>query len=192
MADMSSLNWFDFAIILLLAASVISGLKAGLSRVVIHLLATVIGLLAAFWCYGIVAEKLLTLVNVNRLQADLLGFLIIFLGVLLVGSLLAALLGRIFRWFGLSWFDHLLGGVAGVVRGVLVITVMVDALIAFTPRPPPAYLDHSRLLPYTNEIAGWLIEAAPRGLKDAFKDQLGNIEQYWTPRDQKDRGQEEI
>lgn len=189
---MSSLNWFDFVLLIFLAVSVLAGLRAGFTRVVVHLIATIVGLLASFWFYRLVAVKLVGPLNGNIGLANLLGFLLIFVGVLVLGSVFAALLARIFRWFGLSWVDHLLGGAAGVIRGVLVITVLVDALVAFTPRPPPAYLDHSRLLPYTNEIAGWLMDVAPRGLKDSFDEQLGNIEQYWAPRERKESRSEEI
>lgn len=189
---MASLNWFDFALLLLLAASVITGLRAGLTRVVIHLAATVVGLLAGFWCYRLVAVKILPYVSENHALADFFGFLLIFLGVMLAGALIGALLARIFQWIGLSWFDHLLGGLAGALRGLLLAAVIVDAAIAFTPRPAPAYLDHSRLLPYANEIAGFLIEAAPRGLKDSFEEQLGNIERNWSPIQRKDSRAEEI
>lgn len=189
---MTSLNWFDFALLLLLAASVITGFRAGLSRVVVHLIATLTGLLAAFWCYRIPATELLPYLNQNRLLADFFGFLIVFLAVMLLGALIAAVLARIFQWIGLSWFDHFLGGFAGAVRGILLVSAASLAVIAFTPTPAPAYLDQSRLLPYANAIAGFLIEAAPRGLKDSFEEQLGNIESHWTPLRRKVSRPEEI
>jgi membrane protein required for colicin V production len=178
---MAGFNWFDLVLLLVLIGSVAAGLKAGFTRVVIHLFATVVGLLAGFWCYRLVGEKLLPSLNNNVRVANLLGFLIIFVGVMLIGSLISALLSRIFRWFGLSWFNHLLGGFAGVLRGAIIITVLVDMLVAFTPPPPPAYLDNSRILPYTNEFAGWLIDMAPRELKDAFDRQMNHIRELWTP-----------
>lgn len=177
---MYGFNWFDLALLLILLGSVAAGLKAGFTRVVIHLFATVAGLLAAFWCYRLVGEKLLPYLNENARVANLFGFLIIFIGVMLIGSAISLLLSRIFRWIGLSWFDHLMGGLAGVLRGAIVITVLVDILVAFTPPPPPAYLDHSRILPYTNQFAGWLIDIAPRELKDSFNEQMHHIRRFWT------------
>ena len=52
------MNWFDGILLLIIFASFLSGLRTGLARVVLHLMATVVGLIAGFWCYGLVAEKL--------------------------------------------------------------------------------------------------------------------------------------
>lgn len=173
-------NWFDLLLVVILIASIAAGLKAGFTRVVIHLVATIVGLLAAFWCYRLVAVQILPHVGDNVHLADTLGFAIIFIGVMLIGSLLSALLSRLFRWFGLSWFNHLLGGFAGVLRGAILITVLVDVLVAFTPPPPPAYLNQSRILPYTDEFAGWLFDVAPYDLKKSFDDQMNQIKQFWV------------
>jgi membrane protein required for colicin V production len=93
--------------------------------------------------------------------------------------LLAASLARLFKWVGLSWFDHLLGGAVGLARGALVVAALVAALVAFTPQPTPAFLNESRVLPYAQHIAYMVIAAAPRDVKDAFEKQLDDIKQYW-------------
>jgi uncharacterized membrane protein required for colicin V production len=82
---------------------------------------------------------------------------------------------------GLSWFNHLLGGVAGAIRGVLLIAMVADALIAFAPSPAPDFLNQSRLLPYATPLAGWLAVVAPRQVKDAFDAQMQSIERAWKP-----------
>src|SRR5919202_858885 len=115
------LNWLDISLVLVILWSAFSGLRAGLARVVIGLVATVVGLVAGFWCYRLVAAKLLPWVKTETL-AKIFGFLLILAGALILGSVLASLLSRIFKWIGLSWFNHLLGGVAGVLRGALIIS----------------------------------------------------------------------
>jgi membrane protein required for colicin V production len=112
-------------------------------------------------------------------MADVLGFLVIFLGVILCGSLIAALLSRLFRWIGLSWFNHLLGGIAGFFRGALIIAALLDILVAYSPSPTPEFLENSRLLPYAGEVSWWLADLAPRELKDAFTEQMENLKQLW-------------
>ncbi len=122
--------------------------------------------------------------------AEILGFLIIFAGVLLLGSLISALLSRFFNWVGLSWFNHFLGAVAGVARGALVIAALVDVLVAFSPSPIPSFLDNSKVLPYTLQISSWLAGLAPRELRDAFTEQMENLKQLWAP--PKDHHSQEI
>ena len=178
---MNHLNWFDAVLILILLSSAVTGLRAGLARVIIGIVASLVGLLAGFWCYGIVAAKLMPWIHTPTV-ANILGFLVIFVGVLIVGSLISALVSKLFRRIGLSWFNHLLGGVAGALRGILIIAALVDIVVAFSPSPPPSFLDGSRLLPYATQISSWLADAAPRELKDAFDEQMRTIKRFWTPR----------
>ncbi|HEX4769336.1 MAG TPA: CvpA family protein [Bryobacteraceae bacterium] len=178
---MPAFNWFDVALCFILLGSVLGGLRAGFARVAVGLVATIVGIIAGFWFYGLVGAKLLPHLNGNVQLANLLGFFTIFVGVMIAGAILAALLSQLFRWIGLSWFDHALGGVAGIVRGVLVVTVLVDVLVAFTPPPPPGFLNDSRVLPYTNQFSGWLIDIAPWQLKQSFERQMHTIEQFSAP-----------
>jgi membrane protein required for colicin V production len=178
-------DWFDLILALILVLSAVAGLRSGFARVVIGLIATVAGLLAGFWCYRLVAAKLLPYVSTAAV-ANVLGFLIIFLAFVIAGAVLASLLGRFFRWIGLSWADHLMGGVAGLVRGALLVAGLSAILIAFVPSPPPAFVRDSRILPYATEAAAALAETAPHELKDAFNHQWTNLKQFWA-RHEKDR-----
>jgi membrane protein required for colicin V production len=173
------MNWFDLVLLVIVCTSAAAGLRTGFARVVIGLAATIAGLLAGFWCYRIVGAKLTPFVSTPAL-ADLLGFLIIFFGVMLVGALFATLLSKLFRWVGLSWFDHFLGGVAGLLRGVLMVAALSAVVVAFVPSPTPAFLTQSRVLPYATELAAALAQAAPKDLKDSFLQQWENLKQFWA------------
>lgn len=172
-----NLNWFDVVLLLILLASALSGLRSGLARVLIRLISTVVGVVAGFWCYRMVAAQLMPIIR-TEVVANILGFCAVFCGVLIVGAVIAALLSRLFQWIGLSWFNHLLGGIAGVIRGALVIAVLVDILVAFSPSPTPQFISNSSLLPYTTEISAWLVELAPRELKDTFIQQMENLRRF--------------
>ena len=171
-------NWFDIVLAFILVVSATTGLRAGFARVVVGIMATIFGLLAGFWCYRLVADKLSPWVKTPAL-ADLIGFLVIFMGILILGSLISALLSKLFRWVGLSWFNHLLGGLAGFCRGVLVVAALADVLIAFAPSPTPAFIQESRMLPYATEMSLWLANLAPRELKDSFDQQMDNLRRFW-------------
>ncbi len=172
-------NWFDVFLALIILLSAAAGLRSGFARVVIGLVATVAGLLLGFWFYRLVGAKLAPFLSTPAL-ADVCGFLIIFFGVLLVGALLAALLARLFRWVGLSWFDHFLGGIAGLVRGILLVAGLAAVLVAFLPSPASGFIRDSRMLPYATEISAGLAQAAPRDLKDSFWQQWQNLKQLWA------------
>jgi uncharacterized membrane protein required for colicin V production len=182
-----SFNWFDFVLALMVVLSSIAGLKSGFARVVVGLCATIAGLLLGFWCYRIVGAKVEPFVRTTAL-ADTLGFLIIFFGILIAGALVSALMANLFKWIGLSWFDHFLGLVAGFLRGILVVAAVAAILVAFVPSPVPAFITNSRMMPYAAHIAAALAEAAPRDLKDSFFQEWQNLKRFWNG--QKDKEQQ--
>jgi membrane protein required for colicin V production len=179
METLTSFNWLDMALALIVVVSAVAGLRAGFTRVVIGLVAGIVGLIAGFWCYRLVGEQLRPWVTSIQV-ANFIGFFLIFVGVALLGSLIAALLSRVLKWVGLSWFNYLLGGVAGFARGALFVAVLADVLVAFAPSPLPAYLRTSRVLPYANGVASVLAEFAPQQLKDSFSRQMDNLKQIWA------------
>jgi membrane protein required for colicin V production len=184
-----NLNWFDIVLILIMLWSALIGFRAGFARVVVGFIAAVCGLIAGFWFYRLAATKLMPWVKTVT-AADILGFLIIFVGVLILGSCISALLSRLFNWIGLSWFNHFLGGIAGILRGAVVIAALADILIAFSPSPTPSFLVNSRVLPYTIQLSSWVISVAPRELRDAFTEQMDNLKQFWAP--QKEHHTQEV
>ncbi len=179
METLMSFNWLDIILGLIIISSAVAGLRAGFTRVVIGLAATIVGLVAGFWFYKMVGYQLHPWIK-STTAADAVGFFLIFFGVALLGSLIAALLSRLLRWVGLSWFNYLLGGLAGFVRGALIVAVLANVLVAFAPTPVPDYLKNSRVLPYANGVASVLAEIAPRELKDSFSHQVDNLKQFWA------------
>jgi len=177
MQALPSWNWFDIALALVIIVSAAAGLRSGLARVVVGLVSIVVGFMLGFWCYRLVAVKLLPIIH-DVSVANTLGFLAIFLGVVLAGALIATLLSSIFKWVGLSWFNSLLGGAAGFIRGALVVAIMANVLVAFAPSPTPAFLQQSAVLPYANQVASVLAQLAPQELKDSFEQQMQNLKQY--------------
>jgi membrane protein required for colicin V production len=173
-----AVNWFDISLLVLVLLSVISGLRAGFARVTIGLCSAITGLLLALWCYRMPAAWIRPYVSSDTI-ANVIGFVAIVVGVSIVGAMLAAILAKLFKWIGLSWFDHLLGGAMGLVRGALVVSALVAALIAFAPSPTPQFLNESRVVPYAQHVAYVVIAAAPHDVKDAFEKQMENLKRVW-------------
>jgi membrane protein required for colicin V production len=175
---MVTFTWVDVALMLIILWSVAVGVRAGLARVLVGFCATIAAFLVGFWFYPMVAAKLAPWIA-NKTLANFFGFIILFIGVLLVGSLVSALLSKLFEWVGLSWFNRVLGGAAGFIRGILIVAVMVDVLVAFAPSPTPQMLQRSVVVPYVSSVAAWLIDMAPYSLKAAFDQEMENLKQYW-------------
>ena len=118
------LNAADFAILVVVGLSCIFGVWRGLIREVLSL-ATWIGAIVVVWLYN---ERLATLMPAF-IELPLLryftAFLVLFLGVMIIGNLLAKLLSNMLDLAGLTVMDRILGGGFGIVRGALIVCVVL-------------------------------------------------------------------
>jgi membrane protein required for colicin V production len=172
-------NWIDLFLLFVIGLSVVGGLMGGFARVGVGFIAAILGIFIAFWCYGIAGAYVLDYVN-SRAIANLIGFFVIFFGIVIVGAIVGSILARFFKWVGLSWFDRLLGGAFGAVRGIVVAVALVTVLLAFAPTPPPKSIVDSKLLPYMLGVSNVVAAMTPREIKDAFRDAKENAEKAWA------------
>ncbi len=129
------LSILDWGIIFVVVISILVAAAQGFFYELFALAGAVIGYLVAAWEYPRVAEWYMRYMN-SAWAADIAGFLTVFL----VFTLLGSVVGRIARWavhgVGLRWFDRVLGGLFGGIRGIAVCTVIVMALASFSPTSP--------------------------------------------------------
>src|SRR5260370_30015980 len=130
------MNWIDILVLLVIGLSVLSGFMAGFARVGVGFIATLLGIFFGFWCYGMVAAYVLDYVS-SKAMANLIGFFAIFIGIVLIGAVVGRVLAKFFKWAGLSWFDRILGGSFGLVRGIVMAAGLITVLLAFSPTAPP-------------------------------------------------------
>jgi membrane protein required for colicin V production len=174
------MNWLDILLLLILALSVGTSFRKGLTRELVGLASVILGLLLSAWFYGTVAAYLAPYLA-SRAAANLAGFLIVFAAVVMLGAILRALLGKFLRVTGLSFFDHLLGAAFGALRGVLIGVALIMAILAFSPgNKPPQSVENSRLAPYMASTARVFVAMAPRELKDGFHKAYAQAQQAWN------------
>jgi membrane protein required for colicin V production len=159
---MSGADW------IILGAVFISALLAasqGFFYEVISLGGTVAGYLIASWQYHRVADWISPHVT-SRWIADITGFLVIFLAVMILAGIIAKLARWALREAGLSWFDRTLGALFGVVRGALIVAVILMGMTAFEPNS--RLLAGSELAPYFLVFGRAAIWLAPSELRARF------------------------
>jgi membrane protein required for colicin V production len=175
-------NWLDVVLVCLLAASAASGFSKGLVRQVFGLVAALAGLLVGAWFYRMPAETVRPYVG-SQAVANLCGFLLIFVGCIVLGWLVSLLIGMLVKAVGLSWLNRLGGAAFGVARGVVIGVALITAMVAFAPgrdaKDPPQAVVHSRFAPYVLDTAHALTMAAPRELHDEFARRYDEIRRVW-------------
>jgi len=173
------LNWIDILLAIVIAVSALTAFAAGFARAGVGFAAMIVGLFAGFWFYGVAGSYVLDYVS-SRAIANLIGFFVIFFGVLIIGAILGMILAKFFKWVGLSWLDRLLGGACGLVRGFVIAAGMATVLLAFAPSPPPRSVVDSRLLPYVINVSGVFAALTPHEIKDAFYATKDKVRNEWA------------
>jgi membrane protein required for colicin V production len=172
------MNWLDAVFAVILIGSVASGIHRGFARIGVGLAASVVGLLFGAWFYDSAGEFVRPYVATRGI-ANFIGFFLVFLGIMIVGALLGHLLTKVFKWIGLSWFNRLMGGAIGLVRGVLISIVVLMAVMAFAPGSPPPAVVNSRLAPYLIESASLVSNITPSEMKQEFQESYQKVKKAW-------------
>jgi membrane protein required for colicin V production len=161
-------NWIDITLAVLMIVSIVSGLRLGFARTAIGLLASILALVFGLHYYRAVAVSLRPYIS-QSLTADLLGFLIVFGGITMLGEVVGGMLGRFVRSMDLVWLDRALGGAFGFVRGILFGAITIWLLMALMPVPPKLLLSESRLAPSVMDAARRVADASPDEVKRTFR-----------------------
>ena len=173
------MNWIDLLLLVVIACSVLAGFAAGFARVGVGFAAMIVGLFCGFWFYGVMGAYFFDYVS-SRAISNLIGFFVIFAGVLILGAIVGRILAKFFKWVRLSWLDRLLGGAFGLVRGFVIAAGMVTVLLAFAPSPPPRSVVDSKLMPYVINVSELFAALTPHEIKDAFYATKERVKSAWS------------
>lgn len=111
---------FDWIVVLVLAASVILGLLRGLVAEIFSLGSWVVAFLAAKFGAAAVASLLPMDVDSEGMR-NIVGFVVVFLGVMIIVMLLGRLIKGAVGAVGLGGADKAVGGAFGLLRGMLIL-----------------------------------------------------------------------
>ena len=172
------MNAFDILVAVILSYSLIRGLFRGLVRELASIVGVLGGFFAAYSFYGAVAGYLSGLVS-NPAYRNILAFMVIFCVVVILVNLLAVVIKYVLRIVFLGWLDRL-GGVAfGVVKGVLIVSVIFLVLTAFLPKGTPLIRD-SMSAPYISMVSEKLAALVSNDIKSEFSAKLDALKKAWN------------
>jgi membrane protein required for colicin V production len=173
------MNLFDWFLVAILAYSTIMAFVRGIILELFSIGGLIVGILIASWNYNHVAEILERLITTPA-TAQIIAFLLIVIGVMVLSTLLGKTLNRTAHAIGLGFFDRLLGAVFGLARGCLFGVAILMAIAAF--RPHSAWVENSRLTPYFLAGVHAVSFVVPYGLQQQIMNgamQLKHIAPDW-------------
>lgn len=146
---------FDYVMLAIIAISTLMSLTKGLIKEAMSLVTWV----AAFFGARMLAPKaepLLTGVIAEPMYLKIAALALVFIAILILGSVVRWALGALVQATGLTWTDRLLGMVFGAARGGLLVTILV-ALVNLSPFRGDAWFADSQIVPKFIELAEWSV-----------------------------------
>ncbi len=173
------MNLFDCLLIAILAYSTIVAFMRGIILELFSLGGLIAGILIASWNYDRFAVYLEHFITTPA-TAEILSFLVLVIGVMVLSALLGKALNRTAHAIGLGFLDRILGAVFGFGRGCLLGVAILMAVAAFLPHS--TWIENSQLSSYFLAGAHAVSFVVPYDLQHRILDgaeQLKHNAPYW-------------
>jgi len=171
------MNKFDMLIIAILAFCVIRGLFRGL----IKELSSIIGVLAGFYAaysYYMVIAKLLSRWISSAAYLNILSFLILFCGVFFIVSILGVVIKYVLDIAFMGWIDRVCGAGFGMVKGILIISILLITFTAFLPKNA-SFVKDSVLASHVASVSERMARIVSKDLKSEFSSKISELKKSW-------------
>jgi membrane protein required for colicin V production len=124
------MTWVDAAIVVIFLYFIVTAFSAGFVREIVGMAATIFGVVMAGLFYDEIANSLLTSID-NETTADVVGFLIIFVGIAVIGQLIALVVHPAITILQLGIADQLLGAMFGAAKAFIIIEVLLILFVTY-------------------------------------------------------------
>lgn len=171
------MNAFDIIVAVILGYCLIRGIFRGLVKEVASIVGVLGGFFAAYTFYGGVAAQLARFIS-NPAYRNILGFLAIFCAVVIVVNLLAIVVKYLMKIVFMGWLDRVGGLGFGLVKGVMIVSVIFMALTAFLPKGTPL-IQNSASAPYISMVSEQMASVVSSDLKREFAAKLAELRKAW-------------
>jgi membrane protein required for colicin V production len=171
------MNAFDVIVAVIAGYCLIRGIFRGLVKEVSSIVGVLAGFFAAYTYYDAAAGLLARFISTAAYR-QIFGFLIIFCAVLVAVNLLALVIRYLLKIVFLGWLDRAGGVVFGLVKGVLIVSVVFMALTAFLPKGTPL-IQNSASAPYISRVSELMAQAVSPDMKREFLAKLDDMRKAW-------------
>jgi membrane protein required for colicin V production len=164
----------DWAIVILMLLSALSGLQQGFFRIVCSLGGLFLGLVLAAWNYAFVAALISPMIRSDSV-ADTVAFLVIAVLVMVLAAIMGKMLAQTMHAMGLGCLDKLAGAFVGFLQGALLVTLFILVAVAFFPHAH--WLVEARLPRMFFGACHLSTHMSPADLAERVRDSLRMLEQ---------------
>ena len=162
----------DGILIIVMLISALLAMIRGFSREVLSILSWVVAAIAALLFYASLSPLVTSTVPsiaANKLVADGIAALVIFLIVLIIVSYLTMLLADMIIDSRIGVLDRTLGFIFGAARGALLVVVTLMGFLWLANEQEPEWVSNSKSKPILVSIGTGIMDALPDNLEDVVK-----------------------
>jgi len=171
------MNSFDIIIIVILSFCVIRGVFRGLIKELSSIVGVLGGYYFAYSYYMVLAKPLSRWIS-NTSYLNILSFLIIFSGILILISILGVVIKYVLKIAYLGWVDRICGAGFGITKGILIVSVLLITLTAFLPKNVPV-IKNSLLAPHVTMISEKMAKIISPDMKRKFNSKIAALKKTW-------------
>lgn len=161
------MTWVDYAIVTLLLFSILIGLIRGFIKETLSLVTWGGALWLAYTFYEQGSGLFKPYIQAEQIRS-LCAFFVIFIMVLIIGSMVNYLFATLVKKSGLSGTDRILGILFGLGRGVI-ITSLLLLVTSFTSFKTQTWWGSSKLIPQFQPMMSWMTTFIPSEIKHMDK-----------------------
>jgi membrane protein required for colicin V production len=169
------MNLLDVMAFAIIGISIGGAIAKGLIVELFSLASVILGFVLASLYYDVLDVFFLGMTSPSR--AGFVAFIVIFVGLIIIGTVVGALANRVIKKLHLKWMDRLLGAFFGLVRGWLVVSIIFLAFAAFGVQR--GNMAHSRTAPIFLDSARLIVFWVPQELKNKFTEGYWKAFQLW-------------
>jgi membrane protein required for colicin V production len=171
------MNLFDIAIIAILCFCLIRGVFIGIIRGLFSIAGISIGFFGASAFYMEVADSLSYWMP-DTPHINLWSFLSIFFGFFFTISILGVVVNYLLKIDFLNWVKRSLGAVIGIIKGVLLISVLLLTLTAFLPKGTPI-IKNSLFSSYVTLLSEKMARIVSKDMRHKYVAKIREYKRSW-------------
>jgi len=171
------MNAFDILVTVITAFSLIRGIFRGLVKELSSIIGVLAGYYAAYTYYPYIAKFLSQWIPAVA-YSRLVGFLIIFCGIFLIISILGVIIKYLLSISFLGWADRISGGIFGLVKGLLIASVLFVVFTTFLP-PQTPFIKDAVLAPHISHVSAQLAKIVKKDMKSEFTEKIKGLQKAW-------------
>ena len=167
------MNSLDLTIILIMSVAVTISTFRGGVRELFSLAAVIIGFIFAAHYYKYTSENFIRLTSHPSVN-NIIAFLAIYIFAAVLVSFIGGRVTHMVKKSKLNALDHILGTVVGSLKGIVVCSLIVYALMVFLPAKSKVFTE-SKAFPYMSQLSEAVSPIGPQFFRDEFGKKLEEI-----------------